>query len=144
VREVFTLIAPRLHFDHCFRDSRKTIGDEMRSRFSAEFTNRADDDPVGSKQLEPRLPLRRQSLLRHLRPLPRIVTQRCTSQTMGRMTGMVVLFAGATYPDLGASHRARQVDQNAFIESFNGRMRDELPNETLFTSLASVRAALSA
>lgn len=26
--------------------------------------------------------------------------------------------------------------QNAFIESFNGRLRDELLNETLFTSLA--------
>ena len=26
--------------------------------------------------------------------------------------------------------------QNAFVESFNGRMRDELLNETLFTSLA--------
>ena len=28
--------------------------------------------------------------------------------------------------------------QNAFIESFNGRLRDELLNETLFGSLASV------
>jgi putative transposase len=34
--------------------------------------------------------------------------------------------------------------QNAFIESFNGRLRDELLNETLFTSLAQVRAVLSA
>ena len=33
--------------------------------------------------------------------------------------------------------------QNAFIESFNGRLRDELLNETLFTSLAQVRAVLS-
>jgi putative transposase len=32
--------------------------------------------------------------------------------------------------------------QNAFIESFNGRLRDELLNETLFTSLAQVRIAL--
>jgi putative transposase len=32
--------------------------------------------------------------------------------------------------------------QNAFIESFNGRLRDELLNETLFTSLAHVRTAL--
>ncbi|MBB4396674.1 transposase InsO family protein [Bradyrhizobium sp. ERR14] len=32
--------------------------------------------------------------------------------------------------------------QNAFIESFNGRLRDELLNETLFTSLAQVRMAL--
>jgi putative transposase len=33
--------------------------------------------------------------------------------------------------------------QNAFIESFNGRLRDELLNETLFRSLAHARAALS-
>jgi len=34
--------------------------------------------------------------------------------------------------------------QNAFIESFNGRLRDELLNEVLFTSLASTRQALRA
>jgi putative transposase len=33
--------------------------------------------------------------------------------------------------------------QNAFIESFNGRLRDELLNETLFSSLAHVRAVLT-
>jgi putative transposase len=32
--------------------------------------------------------------------------------------------------------------QNAFIESFNGRLRDELLNETLFTSLAQARVDL--
>ena len=32
--------------------------------------------------------------------------------------------------------------QNAFIESFNGRLRDELLNETLFTSLAQARITL--
>ena len=32
--------------------------------------------------------------------------------------------------------------QNAFIESFNGRLRDELLNETLFSSLAMARVAL--
>ncbi|MCA1458895.1 IS3 family transposase [Bradyrhizobium sp. BRP22] len=32
--------------------------------------------------------------------------------------------------------------QNAFIESFNGRLRDELLNETLFTSLAQARVEL--
>src|SRR5258708_5215768 len=31
---------------------------------------------------------------------------------------------------------------NAFIESFNGRLRDELLNETLFTSLAQARITL--
>lgn len=34
--------------------------------------------------------------------------------------------------------------QNAFIESFNGRLRDELLNETLFTSLSEARQALAA
>jgi len=32
--------------------------------------------------------------------------------------------------------------QNAFIESFNGRLRDEFLNETLFTSLPQIRTAL--
>jgi putative transposase len=32
--------------------------------------------------------------------------------------------------------------QNAFIESFNGRLRDELLNETLFTSMAQARFVL--
>ncbi|MGY8685765.1 IS3 family transposase [Bradyrhizobium sp. UFLA05-153] len=32
--------------------------------------------------------------------------------------------------------------QNAFIESFNGRLRDELLNETLFTSLAQAKVQL--
>ena len=34
--------------------------------------------------------------------------------------------------------------QNAFIESFNGRLRDECLNETLFTSLPHARAVLAA
>jgi len=33
--------------------------------------------------------------------------------------------------------------QNAFVESFNGKLRDELLNETLFTSLAQARAVLA-
>jgi len=33
--------------------------------------------------------------------------------------------------------------QNAFIESFNGRLRDELLNETLFSSLTHARSLLS-
>ena len=34
--------------------------------------------------------------------------------------------------------------QNAFVESFNGRLRDELLNETLFRSMAHARALLDA
>jgi putative transposase len=33
--------------------------------------------------------------------------------------------------------------QNGFIESFNGRLRDELLNETLFSSLSHARAVLA-
>jgi len=39
-------------------------------------------------------------------------------------------------------HRAGQAHAECFIESFNGRPRDELLNETLFTSLAQTRIAL--
>lgn len=35
-------------------------------------------------------------------------------------------------------------NQNAFVESFNGRLRDELLNETLFVSLVQARIALAA
>lgn len=34
--------------------------------------------------------------------------------------------------------------QNGFVESFNGRMRDELLNETVFTSMAQARAVITA
>ena len=34
--------------------------------------------------------------------------------------------------------------QNAFVESFNGRLRDGCLNETLFTSMAQARAVLAA
>lgn len=33
--------------------------------------------------------------------------------------------------------------QNGFAESFNGRMRDELPNETLFFDLDDARAKIA-
>ena len=34
--------------------------------------------------------------------------------------------------------------QNRFVQSFNGRMRDELLNETLFMSIAHARGAVAA
>jgi hypothetical protein len=37
-----------------------------------------------------------------------------------------------------ALHRASKPVQNAFIESFNGRLRDEFLNETLFTLLVAI------
>ena len=43
-----------------------------------------------------------------------------------------------------AQYRAEKADaRHAFIESFNGRLRDELLNETLFPSLAHARATLA-
>ena len=43
-----------------------------------------------------------------------------------------------------ALHRAGQASQNAFAESFIGRLRDELLNETLFRSLPHTRTVLEA
>jgi putative transposase len=40
--------------------------------------------------------------------------------------------------------RGGKPTQNAFIESFNGRLRDELLNETLFASLRHARVTLAA
>jgi hypothetical protein len=34
--------------------------------------------------------------------------------------------------------------QNGFVESFNGRMRDELLNETMFRDMAHARSAIRA
>jgi putative transposase len=68
----------------------------------------------------------------------------CVSDNGTELTGMAVLHW---------SHEIRiewhyiapgKPTQNAFIESFNARLRDELLNETLFTSLAQVRAVLNA
>ena len=38
----------------------------------------------------------------------------------------------------------RKLTQNAFVESFNGWLRDECLNETLFTSMPPARAVLAA
>ena len=42
-----------------------------------------------------------------------------------------------------ARHRAGKPVQNGFVESFNGRMRDELLNETLFFGLDHARQKLA-
>jgi len=67
----------------------------------------------------------------------------CLSDNGTELTGMAVL----------RFSQERQIEwhyiapgkptQNAFIESLNARLRDELLNETLFTSLAQARAALT-
>src|SRR5690606_31957023 len=67
----------------------------------------------------------------------------CVSDNGTELTGMAIL----------RWSQERQVEwhyiapgkpqQNGFIESFNGRLRDELLNETLFTSLNQARAELA-
>ena len=64
----------------------------------------------------------------------------CVSDNGTELTGMAVL----------RFRQERQIEwhyiapgkptQNALIESFNARLRDELLNETLFTSLAQVQS----
>lgn len=53
----------------------------------------------------------------------------------------ILLWAGKTHVNWHYIDPGKPV-QNAFVESFNGRLRDEFLNETLFTSLAQTRAAL--
>ncbi len=42
-----------------------------------------------------------------------------------------------------ALHRTGKPTQNVFVESFNGRLRDECLNETLFTSINHARTELA-
>lgn len=87
--------------------------------------------------------------LRVVRELEAIVARRdrptvCVSDNGTELTGMAVLRWCQEiriewhYTALG------KPTQNAFIDIFNGRLRDELLNETLFTSLLQARAALAA
>lgn len=87
--------------------------------------------------------------LRVARELETIVAERgkplmCVSDNGTELTSMAIL--------KWSQERAiewRYIDpgkpvQNAFVESFNGRLRDEHLNETLFTSLAHAKAELAA
>ncbi len=44
----------------------------------------------------------------------------------------------------GDDNQPGKPQQNAFAESFIGRLRDELLNETLFSTMSQARAALAA
>jgi hypothetical protein len=57
--------------------------------------------------------------------------------------GLSAFGALGSHPRRMALHRPGKPMQDAFIESFNGRLRDELLNETMFTSLAQARVALA-
>ncbi len=67
----------------------------------------------------------------------------CVSDNGTELTGMAILrWAQETRVEWHYIAPGKP-QQNAFIESFNGRLRDELLNETLFTSLNHVREALA-
>jgi putative transposase len=67
----------------------------------------------------------------------------CVSDNGTELTGMAIL-RWAQEMRIEWLHIAPgKPQQSAFIESLNGRLRDELLNETLFTSLAQVRAVLA-
>jgi putative transposase len=87
--------------------------------------------------------------LRVVRELDAIVAHRgrpamCVSDNGTELTGMTVLRWCQEMRIEWHYIAPGKPTQNAFIESFNGRLRDELLNETLFTSLAQVRAVLTA
>ena len=86
--------------------------------------------------------------VRVVRELNAVVAMRgrpamCVSDNGTELTGMAILRwcqeTGIAWHYIAPG----KPQQNAFIESFNGRLRDELLNETLFTSLAHARAVLA-
>ena len=67
----------------------------------------------------------------------------CVSDNGTELTGMAVLRWSQQTRVEWHYIAPGKPQQNAFIESFNGRLRDELLNETLFASLTHVREALA-
>jgi putative transposase len=87
--------------------------------------------------------------LRVVRELGLIIARRgrpamCVSDNGTELTGMAVLRWSQEIRIEWHYIAPGKPTQNAFIESFNARLRDELLNETLFTSLAQARAVLNA
>jgi len=86
--------------------------------------------------------------LRVVRELDALVAVRgrpatCVSDNGTELTGMAILRWSQTARVEWHYIAPGKPQQNAFIESFNGCLRDELLNETLFTSLAHARKALA-
>jgi putative transposase len=73
---------------------------------------------------------------RHGRPLC------CVSDNGTELTSMAILRWSQTTAVEWHYIAPGKPTQNAFIESFNGRLRDELLNETLFVTLPQARVAL--
>jgi putative transposase len=87
--------------------------------------------------------------LRVVRELEAIIARRgrpamCVSDNGTELTGMAILRWSQETRVEWHYIAPGKPQQNAFIESFNASLRDELLNETLFSSLAQVRAVLSA
>jgi putative transposase len=68
----------------------------------------------------------------------------CVSDNGTELTGMAILRWSQEAQVEWHYIAPGKPQQNAFVESFNGRLRDELLNETLFTSLVHARALLDA
>jgi putative transposase len=86
--------------------------------------------------------------LRVVRELNALIAARgrpamCVSDNGTELTGMAILRWSQDARVEWHYIAPGKPQQNAFIESFNGRLRDELLNETLFTSLNHVREALA-
>ena len=87
--------------------------------------------------------------LRVARELDALIARRggpamCVSDNGTEFTGMAILRWSQEARVEWHYIAPGKPQQNAFIESFNGRLRDELLNETLFASLSHVREALAA
>jgi putative transposase len=83
------------------------------------------------------------------RELDRIIARRarpltCVSDNGTELTSMAILRWSQDTQVEWHYIAPGKPTQNAFIESFNGRLRDELLNETLFSSLDHARTALAA
>jgi putative transposase len=86
--------------------------------------------------------------LRVVRELDALIAARgrpalCVSDNGTELTGMAILRWSQETRVEWHYIAPGKPQQNAFIESFNGRLRDELLNETLFTSLIHVRETLA-
>ncbi len=86
--------------------------------------------------------------LRVVRELDALIAARgrpamCVSDNGTELTGMAILRWSQQTRVEWHYIAPGKPQQNAFVESFNGRLRDELLNETFFTSLKHVREALA-
>jgi putative transposase len=86
--------------------------------------------------------------LRVVRELDTVVTLRgrplmCVSDNGTELTSMAILRWSQEQSIEWHYIAPGKPQQNAFIESFNGRLRDELLNETLFTTLPQARVTLA-